>query len=313
MRIVLVLFGVAAILVGCVSSAGASPEPSVGPSSPAPTVDLTPPPSPTTSASPTTGPSPTPATAPASSSPVSDHPSAAGWPAGTVVATLADEGLRVRSQPSVGDDSERYEPLLALGTELLVLGGPVSASGYAWYQIVPLTSVAPSLEYWGSDTLPSGWVASAGKDGEPWLGPVDFPCPPVPTDYRSLDALPPAVGLACFPRVPITVEARLIWCNCDIDGPWFTPFWFSRGGGTDELLVTPEATSPPADDADWFLLNLDPAGEHPDVLPIGEVVEVTGIFDHPAAASCTWTEMGGEPVPSQGCRLEFAVTRLLVK
>ncbi len=71
-------------------------------------------------------------------------------------------------------------------------------------------------------------------------------------------------------------------------------------------------TTVPPDFDDWFVLNLDPAGEHPDVPPIGQVVEVTGIFDHPAAASCTRTEMDGDPVASQGCRLLFAVTRLLV-
>jgi hypothetical protein len=38
---------------------------------------------------------------------------------------------------------------------------------------------------------------------------------------------------------------------------------------------------------------------------------VTGIFDHPAAASCTMTEMDGEPAPTHDCRLAFAVTRLL--
>ena len=70
-------------------------------------------------------------------------------------------------------------------------------------------------------------------------------------------------------------------------------------------------TRVPPNMADWFGLNLDPAGQHPDVLPVGKVVQVTGMFDHPAAASCTRTEMDGEPVPSQGCRLEFAVTRLV--
>jgi hypothetical protein len=42
------------------------------------------------------------------------------------------------------------------------------------------------------------------------------------------------------------------------------------------------------------------------------MVEVTGIFDHPAASTCTKTEMDGDPAPSQGCRLEFAVTQLRV-
>jgi hypothetical protein len=70
----------------------------------------------------------------------------------------------------------------------------------------------------------------------------------------------------------------------------------------------------PPDFADWFVLNLDPAGDHPAVLPIGKVVEATGIFDHPAAAVCTRTDPpDGKTVPSQGCRLEFAVTRLVIQ
>lgn len=230
---------------------------------------------------------------------------------GEVVTTLADQGLRVRSEPSVSDDSEKYDPLLPLGTRLYVLDGPVSAAGYAWYEVAPLTSAAPDLEFRGSDTLPSGWVASAGRDGEPWIAITKFDCPPMPTDFRSLAALPPAVGLACFARVPITVRARVISCLCDIDGAWYTPFWFLRNEDP-HLLVEPDVTSPPPDWDDWFGLNLDPAGEHPEAVPEGKVVVVTGIFDHPAAASCTVTAMDGEPVPSRGCRLEFAVTRLAV-
>jgi hypothetical protein len=222
---------------------------------------------------------------------------------GRVVTTLADDGLRVRSKPSISDDSHKFEPLLPLGTELYVLGGPVSASGYAWYEVASLTS----------RIQPTGWIASAGLDGQPWIAAGAFDCPPAPTDLRSLAALPTAVGLACFPRVPITVQARLISCNCDADGAWYTPSWFFLGSGGPDLLVEPGAPLGHwPNPVDWFALNLDPSGEHEDVLPFGKIVEVTGIFDHPAAASCTRTEMDGEPVASQGCRLEFAVTRLLV-
>ena len=221
---------------------------------------------------------------------------------GTVVTTLADDGLRVRSEPRVSDDSLKLEPLLPPGSQLYVLEGPVSASGYAWYEVVPLAS----------RNLPSGWVASADRDGHPWITADDFDCPPLPTDFGSLTALRPGVGLACFSGVPITVEARLISCDCNIDGSWYTPHWFFLGSGSPDLLVDLGVTAVPADSADWFVLNLDPSGEHPDVLPIGEVVELTGIFDHPAASACTRTEMDGEPVSSPGCRLAFAVTRLLV-
>jgi hypothetical protein len=219
--------------------------------------------------------------------------------AGTVVRTLADDGLRVRSLPSTDADSFKHEPLLPLGTRLVILDGPVSGSGYEWYEVAPLTS--PSL--------PQGWLASSSRDGEPWVTSADFECPPAPTDMRSLLAVPPGVGVLCFPNDPITVKARLLSCECDVDGAWYTPFWFAMGGGN--LLVEPDRTTPPSDHRDQMDLSLDPDGEHPDELPIGELVEVTGVFDHPAASSCTLTQMDGTPVPSQGCRLLFAVTRLV--
>ncbi|MDX6315361.1 MAG: hypothetical protein QOF44_4825, partial [Streptomyces sp.] len=218
-------------------------------------------------------------------------------------AVTAVDGVRVRSQPRVSDDSFEYEPLLPLGTPLYVLNGPVSASDYTWYEVVPLTSRLNRR---------SGWVAAASQSGEPWLAASDFACPPMPTDLGSLRALPSSVGVACFPRVPITVQARLIECNCEIDGPTYSPGWFSSTASAGKLLVEPKVTSPPADPGSSLILELDPAGQHPDVLPVGEVVEVTGIFDHPAAAGCTGNVGADDtPVPTQDCRLQFAVTRLV--
>jgi hypothetical protein len=243
----------------------------------------------------------TPASSPARSAAAEPPPTAVTVPG--VVTTLATDGLRVRSEPRVSDDSRKLQPLLPLGSHLYVLGGPVSASGYEWYEVVPLLS----------DDLPSGWVASGDRDGQPWIVTDDFACPPLPTDLRSLAALSPGVGLACFRRVPITVTARLIECNCDMDGPGYTPSWFLLGSGSPDLLVAPDVTAVPTDAGNWFVLNLDPKAERPKELPIGRIVEATGIFDHPAASSCTRTEMDGEPVPDHGCRLLFAVTRLVTR
>jgi hypothetical protein len=222
------------------------------------------------------------------------------------VVTVVD-GVRVRSKPRASDDSFKHEPLLPRGTPLYVLDGPISASGYTWYEVAPLSS----------RSLPRGWVASASRDGQTWLAVDDFDCPALPTDFRTLAALPAGVGLACFPGVPITVEARLVACNCDVDGGRFEPSWFTFGGGP--LLVEPAQTQAPSDVADWFALHMDPAGQHDDVLPVdgvypdpGQIVEVTGVFDHPAAASCMLAEMDGELAPSHDCRFTFAVTRLSV-
>lgn len=83
---------------------------------------------------------------------------------GQVVVTVSD-GLRVRSEPRVSDDSIMYQPLLPIGTELFVLDGPVSGSGYTWYKVAPVS-------FAGLGGPGSGWVANAGKDGEPWIGAV---------------------------------------------------------------------------------------------------------------------------------------------
>src|SRR4051812_33468406 len=106
------------------------------------------------------------------------------------VAVTVVAGLRVRSKPRVSDESAKLDPVLPIGTPLYVLDGPVSASGYTWYEVAPLAS----------KNQPHGWVAKADRSGEPWLSGSHFSCPPVPTDFRSLAALPAGVGLACYPR-----------------------------------------------------------------------------------------------------------------
>ena len=296
-RTVIVLLSTVVFVAGC-SSSSASLEPSP-PTSPAAasTETLVPTVTPTVTSSPTATATARPlATAASSTTP-------SRILVDTAVVTVVD-GVRVRSQPRVSDDSFQYDPLLPLGTPLYVLNGPVAASDYTWYEVVPLAS----------RTLHSGWVATASRSGEPWLAARDFACPPMPTDLSSLRALLPSVGLACFPRAPITVQARLIECNCDIDGPTYSPGWFSSTASDGKILVEPEVTRPPADPGKWLILELDPAGQHPDVLPVGQVVEVTGMFDHPAAAACTGNVGADDtPVPTQDCRLQFAVTRLVTR
>ena len=79
---------------------------------------------------------------------------------GSAVVTVSD-ALRVRSAPGVSDDSVKYQPLLPLGTELLVVGGPVEATGYVWWQVEPLSFALQDANV--------GWVAMADHDGEPWI------------------------------------------------------------------------------------------------------------------------------------------------
>lgn len=235
---------------------------------------------------------------------------------GVVVVAVSDR-LRVRSKPSVSDDSIKYEPPLPLGTSMYAFNGPVRASGYDWYEVA-LVSVGLSTP--GScgegrcDLIYSGWVARQSRDGELWLADGEADCPPVPNDVPAVVSVPLGARLACFSRKPITIKGRLIECYCDVDGGGFDPAWF----GVDDqplLLVEPSETYPPADSRDWLIVALDPAGRYPEVLPVGQVVEVTGMFDHPDAQNCLFgdipVETAGPPTPTAACRFMFATTSLL--
>jgi len=140
-RSIVALLTVVALVAGC----GLSPSPT---------------PTPTATAAPTVSPAaPTPSST-ASPAP-SPSPAASDPLVGKVVVTVTDD-LVVRSQPWVGDDSAMYRPWLPRGTELRVLDGPAEGSGYTWYKVVTVASGkldGPRL----------GWVAMAGKDGEPWI------------------------------------------------------------------------------------------------------------------------------------------------
>ena len=149
-RPVIALLLVLVLVAGCGSS-GPSPSPAA---SPAPQAAPT---SSTGFPGSTTGPAPLPTPTPKPSDPF----------LGQVVTTVSDN-LRVRSEPRVADDSVKYEPLLPLGTELTVLDGPVGGSGYVWYKVAPVSFAM-------SDGAGSGWVAMAGKDGEPWIALADAP------------------------------------------------------------------------------------------------------------------------------------------
>jgi serine protease inhibitor len=80
---------------------------------------------------------------------------------GALAVTVSGD-LRVRSQPRVANDSIKLAPLLPKGTQLVVLGGPVTASGYTWVEVAPI-----GFELKGG--VDSGWVAVADHDGTRWV------------------------------------------------------------------------------------------------------------------------------------------------
>jgi hypothetical protein len=239
---------------------------------------------------------------------------------GVNVVTVTDR-LRARSAPRVSEDSIKYEPLLPIGTFLHVFNGPVNASGYSWYEVASFSLEVMSRPPCGLDPGQpcggphTGWVARSGRDGELWLEPAEPDCPPVPTNPRAVHTVSLGARLGCFSEVPITFRARLISCNCDVDGGGFVPRWF---GPDDQplLLVEPSERTVPPEYDQWLIVVPDPDGEYPDVLPVGQVVEVTGMFDHPDARNCSYQgipiETSGPPTPSSACRFMFATTSIAV-
>src|SRR3954451_3835210 len=94
---------------------------------------------------------------------VSSRRPAADLPRWGHVAAISDRG-RGRSKPGVSPDSVKYEPVLRIGTDIQILRGPESASGYWWYRV----HLEDGLKLRGG--IDSGWLAAADDDGDPWIG-----------------------------------------------------------------------------------------------------------------------------------------------
>ena len=288
---------VAIAVVACGGAAGASPLPSGGPSAPSSIAPSKPPPS----AMPST--------------PVAASTSAPAAPpdlAKDSIALVVTDGLRVRSQPRVAADSAMLAPLLNHDRQVYVVDGPVRGSGYAWYEIVPIRTDADH------DDLPFGWVAAAGKDGEPWLSSSGSACPALPADYESFATMPSLIALACFGHRSLTFVARIAnpEATCGVEVGWdVDPSWiFSTCPQPPFLLEDPTRTDLSlyaVIDPKLDIHRLNPGPDVPEWLR----VTVTGRFDHPAARSCRGVS-NGENVPLTraeivlDCRATFVISAL---
>ena len=309
----------AVLAVSIAVGACASPSPS---STPAPTEIPSASAAPNASRPPVSQP-PGPSTPPTPAPTIPASPPAPSGPSGITpdsYARVVTSDLRVRSRPEVSADSKVLEPLLQDGVELLVVEGPIRASGYEWFQV---QAIVP----FEADGYPFGWVAAAGKDGERWLEPAEEPCPPTPTGVEALAALNETeqhyFEITCFSRVPITFQARLgsPEANCGIEVPWGTdPVWFDRCNAAGEYLVPVEDPGGEPVLFPAFLPGID-LSSAPDPATAPEtwpIVTVTGQFDHEAARTCrsrqNYAEEGVDP-PDPGlvvldCRTQFVVTSL---
>jgi hypothetical protein len=293
------------VLAGCVSAGGGTSLPSPSPSASRPTAFPSAPAAAHTSPSPTTltaTPTPTPTpTGTASAEPRTLGPD--------TVAVVVTDDLVIRSEPGISKWSVVSKPWLQRRAQLYVLRGPVRASGYEWYEVMPLSAKHDD----------SGWVAAASRSGEPWIKPAAAPtCPAIPRTVAGLARLPSGIRLACFGGVAISIRAQLTSCSVVMSDAFYDPAMFNdvydpRKGVPAPVQLSDPKADPCADDNGEGRLDLylDPAGTSPDPLPMGAVVEVTGIFDHPAARSCTWSS-GISPATGPDpnwCRTRFVVTR----
>jgi serpin B len=71
---------------------------------------------------------------------------------------------------------------------LRVVGGPVSASGFVWWHVEPI-----SIALIGASR---GWVAMADKDGEPWIALAENPIPGLGLAVANVSRLPASLTAA---------------------------------------------------------------------------------------------------------------------
>ncbi len=102
-------------------------------------------------------------------------------------------GLRVRTAPTVDNaKSAKLEPLLGPGVKLEVLGGPVTADDYDWYEVQ-----AVGLPH-------RGWVAAADHDGVAWIDDPASTATPLSAatadEAALIAALRTDAAVRCAPR-----------------------------------------------------------------------------------------------------------------
>jgi hypothetical protein len=150
------------------------------------------------------------APSPSSGPPASGTPSPSATPAvaGTeleagalAMVTLDGDRLRVRSTPGLGEGSKRLKPQLPAGTRMLIVGGPVEADGFTWFEIQTDGELVDLF----------GWVAAA--DGtKAWIEPTTPRCW-VELDATAVTNLAPIDFLACHgtAEVRVRAEADALW------------------------------------------------------------------------------------------------------
>lgn len=233
------------------------------------------------------------------------------------LAEVVSDRVRIRSEPRIAEDSIKYEPLLDVGDQLLILDGPVIANDYEWY-LISAFGFGDEFESW-----PVGWVARGDHDGTPWIRARADSCPTGTITMATVLAMWPQERVACLGDRPLRLRGLVSGtlepdpCTPEpetacVDGPtWLT----GEGGGGMRADVTADTGG---QETPGPRLALDPDGPVPSsAIPSYGMVDLEGAFDHPAAQDCRPGAVGpgARPIPAaaarSSCRSRFVVTRVV--
>jgi hypothetical protein len=216
-----------------------------------------------------------------------------------IVAVVTTD-LVVRSAPGTGSDSEIQLNRYNSPTAVFVVDGPSYADGYEWYLVEAVRGQGLGDYPW------PGWVAAAGKDGEPWLGEDTYVCPP-PSEADLLN-LEFQRRLACFGDSSLVIEGTLAGCEAavlSVSHPWDTSCAVVRRGF--DISATPPPCMDCFEPTLLVFFDGDVGLKH---LPAGTQVRVQGHFDDPAAQTCRTDGgvYGTRLLAVHACRMAFVGT-----
>jgi hypothetical protein len=214
----------------------------------------------------------------------------------------------MRSLPTIGPESERFEPLLNTGEHVYVIDGPVAADGYQWYQVLSLAGRESPLR--------SGWLAVGSREGERWVRDVPLACRApgeLFEDFAALANLGSPGALACFRDEELRFLAQVTSCVCTASGPAVTPRWLASIDRTTYRLTAPDWLTAARREIQpaWDPAEFSTPGLSEPSLPNG-VYQVTGHYDHAAAATCRVDpDVGGDRLAQIGaCRMTLVITAI---
>lgn len=241
---------------------------------------------------------------PAPSQSASTTPTASPSPVIDGLAKSTVDGLTVRATPGTAGARLGTIDTGAMG---FVLAGPVSADGYAWYQLAalglpPNAGCEPPFQttpFNCPDWL--GWVAAGQPGSQPWLAPTTLPCPASPMNLEALILEPaprtPLERLACYGSTSIRVRG------------WWPQIPDDAGlGGACGRVVPPNPAWLVCQNINYnglsisesagfegvgVKISIDPA-TGVTMPPRGQWVEVVGHLDDPAARDCAPVASGDQ-------------------